>query len=164
MDACDRPWSADEFPPVAEWLDSQHDVLSQMQIPRDAKFFIPLFSNNGMVLTAIPEHHSAMRAIARTFSIRANRALSEKRWSDAWDDISHIKQLGQLCGQGPSFYDTLVGVAIKGIACRTARNFVMFADESVDWEQFQNSWLIEPTCQHDERINIYDRAFWLDFI
>jgi hypothetical protein len=94
-----------------------------------------------------------------------NLQIGEQNWQGAWNDVQAMRNLGRLIGQGPSLVEGLVGIAITGLACESAKQFVVAADvNAVDWPALQESWAVAPIARIPESLGISERAMLIQMI
>lgn len=116
-------WTRKECPIVAKWLDANVNPVEVMiEASQRSQWYSPIIppsdeagKTQGLVMTLLPATQE-IRSIARYFSIRANLAMAESRFDDAWDDVLNCHRLGRMQSKGPTVIDYLVGVAITNIA------------------------------------------------
>ncbi len=165
LEGLKRPWSEDEFPVLAKWLAVNEEPLAKISAAaRMDRFFVPFVvsGETDSLVQILLEHVQATRGVARAYAIRANNHLANKRWHEAWDDILTIKNLGRLGGQGQTLIEGLVGVAITGMACQSATQFVAAVDSSeVDWSALQESWQTKPIANISEMLGVSERAMFI---
>ena len=163
--AIERPWSDDEFPKLKQWLADNDVVLAQISAAvRKDRYFVPFVieGESDSLVSILLEHVQAARGLARAYAIRANNHLGHQRLKEAWQDILTIKDLGRLVGQGQTLVEGLVGVAITGIACQSATQFIAAADpKEVDWATLQESWQPRPIANISEALGVTERAMFI---
>ncbi len=163
--ASDRTWSDDEFPLLAQWLEDNEEPLAKISAAtRMPRYYVPfvVHGQSDSLVQILLEHVQATRSLARAYSFRAYNHLDNHRWKEAWDDILTIKRLGRLVAQGPTCIEGLVGVAITGIACNSATQFIATADpKETDWPALQESWQTQPIANVTEELGISERAMFI---
>jgi hypothetical protein len=117
----DMPWTANDCPPMAEWVVENANPLDLL-IAAAAKpeFFSPPPNvledpTTAAVAALLPAIQSARNAM-RALSVRSFFFMGDKRYIDAWHDIRAGWQLGTHLGEGVTIVDKLVGVALRGVA------------------------------------------------
>ena len=114
-----RPWTLDELPMMASWLDENGPALDLIvAVSRKPTFRIPLSQENEdalLIQSLLPEVQQA-RAFARGLSVRANHRIAMGDIDGAIDDVLACKRFGCQVGHGSCLVQMLVGVAIEGIA------------------------------------------------
>ncbi len=114
-----RPWTLDELPMMAEWLEQNGPALDLIgRAVRKPTFYIPIVRQSEDELLwalLLPEIHR-MRSFARGLSARANYRIGTGDIDGAIDDIVTCKRLGRHVGHGATLIDLLVGTAVEGIA------------------------------------------------
>jgi hypothetical protein len=117
-DAMERPWSAAQYPLVAQWIESNQKPLELLiQGTRLPKCYFPLILSAGAAPVAIPlPTVQASRIGARLLAARAMLRLHEGKIDQAEQDLLACHRLGRLIGSTPFFIGTLVGIAIDATA------------------------------------------------
>lgn len=119
------PWREADNPVVAKWLRENRQPLDNFVAATSRpKFFVPLLApeNGKSLLENMP--FLAVPAVpwfvtANTLASRANLAMSNGQFQDAWGDIQAILRVGQLVGQGATLVDRLVGAAVLAVGENT---------------------------------------------
>jgi hypothetical protein len=118
---CQRPWSADEFPEVAAWLEDNHEPLKLVaEAARRPAYYSPQLlvpsprESPGVLNTRLPGTR-ACRELATAFAARAMLRAHEGRPADAWQDLLAAHRVGRMVGRGGSLMDALVGCAIDQV-------------------------------------------------
>jgi hypothetical protein len=115
--ASKEPWSASEFPLVAEWLASQSRPLELIvEGTRCPKCYIPLVAGHmGLIAAPLPVVQ-ASRTAARALAARGLLRLREGKIGEAEEDLLACHRLGRLIGAMPSLIGALTGIAIDEVA------------------------------------------------
>jgi len=121
--ALSGPWTVDECPHVAEWLDKHADsVAKAIAATYRPQYFSPLIvsqdsqaQSEALVSIALPGVQGS-RSIARFLVCRAMRNLSAGDTAGAWKDLQACHRLGRMIARGPTLVEYLVGIAINSIA------------------------------------------------
>jgi hypothetical protein len=113
------PWSADEFPIVADWLHANDAPLKLVvEASRRPKYFEPWVSIPGQpmisgILFPLPEGtHEAAQALAARAMLRAQKSQND----EAWQDLLVCHRLARLIGQGPAMVNSFVEAGVEAIA------------------------------------------------
>lgn len=162
--AMERPWTADEFPELARWVSENERALARItEATRRERFYVPFVATDSdSLIQVLLEHIQQARSVARFYSVRVNLNLANGRWKEAWNDILTIKNLGGLVGQGPTLVEGLVGVAITGVSCQSAVQFIEeFKADEVDWAELLESWEPRRVADVAESIGVSERAMFL---
>jgi hypothetical protein len=119
--AGERPWSREEFPHLAGWLDSNERelrmVVAASHFPR---YYVPRFASGDrpeVVNVLLPLINNA-RQSCLALVVRSNLRIKEGNIEGAWDDMMACRRLGRLIGQGSFLVELLLCHAIEelGIA------------------------------------------------
>jgi hypothetical protein len=160
--ALERPWTDDELPELRFWLNANESAMARIaEASRKAHYFVPFVASDGTesLIAILLEHVQQTRSVARAFVIRSNNHIGRGRWKEAWADILTIKELGRLVAQGQTLVENLVGIAITGMACAQANQFVQQAGPAdADWETLRSSWKIQPVADIAQSIGVTERA------
>lgn len=117
--AYSKPWTAEELPEVARWLDS-------IEVPLDAiveatklpTYYAPLVRPHeyATMIEILLPHLGTHRAIGRSLSMRARMNLAVGNLDAAIDDWAAIKRLGRLQKQEPFLICNLVGISLQPLS------------------------------------------------
>ncbi|MBY0456735.1 MAG: hypothetical protein K2V38_05325, partial [Gemmataceae bacterium] len=124
--ATQRPWAADDCPPLAEWLKVNEKPLAKvLEATRRAEYFNPLVTRRkegessnllGVLLPTVQK----CRELAAALTTRAMLKLKDGKVEDAWADVLACHRLARLCSRGGTLIEALVGIAIGQIASNAA--------------------------------------------
>ncbi|MFZ1933692.1 MAG: hypothetical protein WAU84_08100, partial [Thermoguttaceae bacterium] len=117
------PWSREEFPLVAAFLDRNSRPLqllvNGLRRPRFYSPSVPTsadrFADISLVTTGPP-----VRSIARQLKVRAMLRLKDDDPIGAWQDVLAGYRLARLYAQGPFIVDRLIAFTLEGIAAFAA--------------------------------------------
>lgn len=115
----DAPWTYDDLPMMARWLEQNGAALDVVQeAVAKATFAIPMVRESteqtepGFFLPAWMQ----FRALARGLSARAWHRVGSGDVDGAIDDVIACQRLGRHIARGRAMVEALVGVAVEGIA------------------------------------------------
>ncbi len=114
-----RPWTLDDLPMMDDWLQTNGPALDLIgRAVRKPVFYIPLVrqGEDELLLSIRLPEIQWKRSLARGLSARANYRIGTGDIDGAIDDIIACKRLGRHIGHGASVVQTLVGIAIEGVA------------------------------------------------
>ena len=119
--AQDRPWTAEQSPVVARWLDEQKKHLDRIVVAsRRPRYYSPLVTNAddevGMLISVMLPTISEVRELARALAVRAMLRAGKGDLDGAWEDVMACFRLGRLSSQGATLIDSLVGIAVDNLA------------------------------------------------
>ena len=105
-----RPWTANEFPDLAEWLaDMDAPLQLAVEASERTEFYSPLFHEPGHPLCNVfLSVQSKTRTVARALVTRAMLRLGEENRFEAWNDLLAAHRLSRLIGRGPFAMDGLI--------------------------------------------------------
>lgn len=119
-----RPWTAKEFPEIADWLKRNDKPLAvAIEASRRSHYYYPLVAgrrngkSTGLFSALIPGVQMC-RGLGAALTCRAMLRVSEKRHDEAWQDLLACHRLGRLVGRGGTLIEGLVSVAIDQIAAK----------------------------------------------
>jgi hypothetical protein len=115
-----RPWTRNEFPFWAEWLDANEKRMPLLiEACRRTRRYEPL-TNAGdgreMVIACLLPGAQQSRECARALTMRAMFRLGQGKVDEAWSDLLDCHRLARLTGQGATLVDVLVAITIDAIA------------------------------------------------
>ncbi|HUW82703.1 MAG TPA: protein kinase [Phycisphaerae bacterium] len=118
----DGPWQRAQHPAVVEWLARNTTPLSLIvEAAGRPRYYCPLLTpgQDDPTVSALLPDLARIRWSAKGLTIRANLAITEKRFEEAWRDIMATYRLGALLTEAPTLVDRLTGVAVARLACET---------------------------------------------
>ena len=133
----ERPWSREEFPHLAGWLDANERelrmVVAASHFPR---YYVPRFASGdrpevmNLLLPLINNARQACMALV----VRSNLRMKEGNIEGAWDDMMACRRLGRLIGQGSYLVELLLCHAIEGLGI--AGQIEIVSDTDLTAEQY----------------------------
>jgi len=116
--AMKAPWSKEDCPAIAKWIDVNQKPLALLAEGIGRKrYFMPLITGDesGMLMAVLLPALQDTRNLARILKARAMFRLSEGDVEGAWQDMMTCHRLARHVAQG-TLIERLVGFAIDGIA------------------------------------------------
>ncbi|MEO1496892.1 MAG: hypothetical protein AAFV43_07050 [Planctomycetota bacterium] len=115
-----QPWTDDELPPLADWLNRNE---TQLAVLREAAARPKFYPSSPSLLDGRPGETAAVllpaaqgaRDAARALVTSAMNQLAEQRIDLAWDDVRAATRLAQHVENGPFFIDLLIARAMRNI-------------------------------------------------
>ena len=166
-----RPWTAEQFPPVAEWLAENNAPLDQLVVAsKKPRFYSAppnlLLDANTAVVDLLLPHAQQMRTAARGLSARAMHRTALGQYDLAWEDSLACWRLGQLIGNDPMLVERLVGIALRQVARQTTLAILQsnnlpkpVAEQMLaDLTSLQSSIDIAASIDWSERLTFLDSA------
>ena len=161
-----RPWTAKEFPDIAEWLaDMEAPLRLVVQASERSEFYSPLCYEAGHPLgNVLLSVQSKTRMIAHALVMRAMLRLGEENRFDAWNDLLAAHRLGRLVGRGPFAMDGLVGY---GTEREVMAGELRLISETQPSSKFTSRYLkqlsrLPPITPIIDKIDRSERASYLD--
>ena len=122
--ALERPWTEQEAPMVARWIEATSPQLDAISASlRRRGYFVPLTRVNQYetVVDILLPHLGHLRDIGRAFNARAFQHLAEGRVEHALRDIESMTRLGRLITQEHMVITQLVAISIEAMALDAIR-------------------------------------------
>jgi hypothetical protein len=125
--ALTRPWTAKEFPQLADWLSANEKPLGLVvEGSKRPHYFCPRLPGpdekfpgmSGVLFAGTPA--SVQRSLATALGVRATFRLEAGKPDEATRDILAARRLARHFGRGGNMIDGLVGNACEAIAIRAA--------------------------------------------
>ncbi|MEM1109880.1 MAG: hypothetical protein AAGH99_14445 [Planctomycetota bacterium] len=163
------PWTAEELPEVARWIDSIEESLDAI-IAATARpdYYAPLVRphEHALLLEVLLPQLSIHRTIGRSLNMRARRHLGEGNLDAAINDWAAIRRLGRLQTREPTVIANLVGISLHTFS-HDLFNLILSQPE-ITQKQIQelNRTLDDlPAAVPMARvIQKYERAMFLDLL
>lgn len=118
--AGEAPWSADEFPVIAAWLEANKKPMAlAIEATRRERCYLPLVcpSRPESVLEMPFPMLAPCMDLARALAARAMLKLDAGDIEGARADLTACHRMARLLGQGPSLVARMVAIACESIAC-----------------------------------------------
>jgi len=170
--AMSAPWSSDQFPPIAAWIEeNQHQLDLLVGASTRDRYYFPSASlldnpTDGNWFYSLYVGVSLARDASRVLRARAMWNLGENRHEAAWQDLLAIHHLARLVSQNETTIDQLVAVAIDGIALEATQT--LLADERLSASlarQIQNDLnALPPTARFAEAFDGLERIWFLAIV
>lgn len=168
-EAMSRPWSRDEFPRLARWVDANAAVLEEIHAAAlRPKAYAPLATygeDDGLLVEVLLPHVQALRSTARLLATRAMLRLSEGDVDGAWQDLLDIERIAAHSERGWTLIEALVGYALRSIAVQPLAQWVAHANLTP--EELEARWgVLEPLLDPLPLSNALDteRFCYLDVV
>ena len=107
------PWSGDDYPMIAKWLQANAKPLSLVvAASRRPRYHFPFISDSDPPILGDVVHPNvgAYREMVRALAARAMLNAGEGRIEEAVADVLACHRLGRLLGQGARLLDKLLGL------------------------------------------------------
>ncbi|MCS6866365.1 MAG: hypothetical protein RMJ56_15005 [Gemmataceae bacterium] len=128
-----RPWKADDCPPLAEWLKVNDKHLAKVaEAVKRPEYFNPLVSRraegeSSHLIGALLPSVQKCRDLAQALTLRAMLHIHAGQLERAWDDLLTCHRLGRLIARGATLIEALVGFAICQIATQATITYIEHA-------------------------------------
>jgi hypothetical protein len=117
LQAMERPWSKEEFPVVAEWLERNSKQIGLMaEASRRTRFYVPMVCSGEpdlFIKEAIWPMIQIAREAARTLITRAMLNVKAGKVDEAWADLLACHRLARLFSQGATLVERLVALGVE---------------------------------------------------
>ncbi|MEX2672874.1 MAG: hypothetical protein WD294_12285 [Phycisphaeraceae bacterium] len=167
--ALEGPWSGEDAPLMAEWLDANNWALEQVSEAAVRKrFWAPYVTEkpDDIALGVLLPQLGQMRSMVLGLQLRALHRLDSGDIEGAMEDALTIKRLSHHFVDTSMLIEQIVGVAISSLGTQVVAHIA--ADEDLTVEQARR-FQAELASMHarfnlSEAINIGERYFMLDTI
>jgi len=119
-----KPWRKEEYPKLASWINANEKQLALVvEASKRSHYFSPLVPPNsengslGLIRVQLPGVQK-QRGIATLLVTRAMQRAGQRKEDLAWEDLLACHRLGRLIEGGSTLIETLVGIAIEGVAAQ----------------------------------------------
>jgi type II secretory pathway pseudopilin PulG len=171
-EAMKRPWSGEEFPDMARWVELNEKPLRLVvEATRRPRYYTPLLASGaadepGMLIAVLLPILQESRAAARLLAARANLRLHEGKIEEAWQDLLACHRLARLNGQDPTLIGALVCIAIDGIASSGDAALIEHGDLTADQARRMLAELqaIDALPSMADKIDVGERFMYLDSV
>ena len=168
--AQERPWTAKEFPIVAEWLALNEKPLALIeQASRRPNCYSPFVAGDaeppilgGLLLP----HLELLGSAAEALVTRAMLQTKQGNIDTAWRDLRDCHRLARLAAKGSTFVDALVGFAIDGMAVSGDIAFAHYSHLPAQRVEQMRAELVAlpPVTDIVEKLDVGERFMCLDAI
>ncbi len=162
------PWSADQYPQIARWIQVNQAALAKaVEASRRSHFFSPLVGDeNDMLIAVLLPGAQGSRNIARALTARAMLRLNQGKYDEAWQDLIATERLGRLVGRGPTLIESLVGIAVEGLAIGGIKQYLQHAPLTAEqaYSKQQELSQLPLAATMAEKLDISERYMSLDAV
>ncbi len=120
-EAIEAPWSAKDYPKLADWLKANEKPLSLVTAAtKQPRYYMPMLTSDesSLVVSTLVPNLNRYREMSKALVSRAMLRLGSGDIEDAQADLLAVHRLARLVGQGPTLIDRLVGMAAEATACK----------------------------------------------
>jgi hypothetical protein len=162
------PWSADQYPQIARWIQVNQAALAKAaEASRRPHFFSPLVGDESdMLIAVLLPGAQGSRNIARALTARAMLRLQEGKYDEAWQDLIATERLGRLVGRGPTLIESLVGIAVEGLAIGGIKQYLQHATLTAEQARAKQQELsqLPLAATMADKLDISERYMSLDAV
>jgi len=130
-EASTRPWTAQEFPDLARWVEVNEGPLELVaEASRRPKCFLPivlLTPEEGLISYGMWLAHMTRSAV-RVLCIRATLRVGEGRRDEAWQDLLACHRLARHVSQCPMAVASLTGVAMESMVTQSETVLIHYGE------------------------------------
>jgi hypothetical protein len=117
-----RPWSKDDLPPLAEWVQKNKRSLDLIvEASKRPRYYAPspsmIDNKRNLLIEMLLPLSQSVRDTGRVLSARAMWHLGEGRPAEAWQDLFAVHRLSRLFTQGNTLVEQLIALGTSGSAC-----------------------------------------------
>ncbi len=162
-----RPWTAEEYPLVADWLEANRRPLELLaRASRRPEFFVPLQNpaEPSDMISAYPMDLGEARSLAKAVLVKAMRHVGDGDYAAASEDLLTVYRFNRLFGRSPLLLQQLVSRGIESKAYIAGRRLVAIEDLSRAVLQSHLECLAgrEPVHDHMKSVAECERLNGLD--
>lgn len=166
-EAKSRPWTREEFPIIARWIDTNEIPLEfAVEGAARSRFFVPLLPQDRSLSASVLPGPLGFCEFAELLNTRAMLRLGEGETDAAWLDVMASHRIARLLLQGPTMMSTLVATAIESMTC--VRDDKIAIHGNVNAERYlaylEDLQRIESVDLMGEKPDLTDRYYLLDLI
>jgi hypothetical protein len=115
-----RPWSAREFPVLAQWLAANEKPLALIvEASKRPRRYDPMVihGENTRVVMVPCYYFDGLTGVRNAIIARAMLRLNDGKVDEAWEDLLTLHRLARLVGQGLMATEGLTASALEAVAC-----------------------------------------------
>ncbi len=171
--AAERPWTRDEFPEIAAWVDAQEEPLKQILegIQRE-HYYCPINTEaekgttGQMLIATLLPHIQTNRSITRVLACRAMLRASEGKTEEAWHDLMASYRFGRHASHDPFLISRLVGIAMESITNQAMVRFLEATnpDETLCQKYAADLETLPERSPMYQSIDLGERLMFLDIV
>lgn len=167
-EAATRPWSRDEFPLLAQWLEVNEKPLELVvRASRREHYYSPhIPDGDPPLVSGLMAGITSAKSAAQALTTRAMLRAGEKRWEEAARDLVACHRLGRLVGRSPLLIHALIGMAFTSMATEGSKALALAEDLPADVARKHLEQLAElpPPPSMLECLDKGERFFFLDAV
>lgn len=117
-----RPWSAEEFPEIADWLARNRDSLDRIGVASErTRYFAPLLglgpdaehTENAPFIAVFLAVTGGVSEAGKAFQVRAMSRIRRGQIDEAWQDLMTLHRLSRLVGQEPALMSRTISYGLE---------------------------------------------------
>ena len=127
------PWTADQFPSIAEWLDYNAAAIKTVEegLGRSS-YYHPLTATNFPKMMHVQlDFAENLREFRRYFAVRSMLRLGQGKVDESIDDVTSIFRLGEFIQFSPTLMEKLVSTSILKTAVECSAQIAIADDLNV---------------------------------
>ena len=167
--AISAPWSEDDYPILAKWLDRNTPALDLLvAASKRTRYYVPIVSTSDPPrISLIPNTRLVpMRFSARALAARAQRKCRQGQVLSGWSDVLAVHRLARLVTQDPVLGQHLIATSLDATAAKAGA--AMATDKGLAPEQAK-AMLADLQALPNGRelayaLDVSERFFWLDVV
>ncbi len=170
--AFEGPWTAKQYPIVAQWLKANERPLALVaEATKRPHYFNPLVppragEKGTTLIAALVPAVQRCREFAYALPGRAMLHAGEGRHAEAWQDLLTCHRLGRLVGRGGTLIEGLVGLAIENVASGAEIHYLGRARLGAEQIKacLRDLERLPPAQSLADRIDLTERFEFLDVV
>lgn len=171
-EAAERPWKPADHPEFAQWLKLNEKPLAVIvEATTRPGYFMPLVPGRaegelGCLIGALLPSVQVCREVAWGFAARAMLRVEEGDLDRAWQDLLACHRLGRILSRGGTIIETLVGLAIDGVARKADLAYLSRADLNAEQARKRLADLqgLAPFASLADKVDLTERFMALNSV
>ncbi len=167
-----RPWTAKDYPHIAEWLEANEKPLALVvEATRRPDYYNPLISwrqegEPASLLAVLLPSVQRCREAAAALTDRAMLRVAGGKYDDAWQDLLACHRLGRLVARGGTLIEALVGVAIDAVASNADLAYLEHAELTTKQIEDRRKDLqgLPPMPSMPDNVDLLERCTYLQCV
>jgi hypothetical protein len=168
-----RPWKANEYPVLADWLKTNAKPLAVLvEASRRTHYYAPVVPtrtdkgvSSGLIGALLPALQPC-REMASALAARALLRASQGKDDAAWQDLLACHRIGRLVARGGTIIELLVGAAVDNIASQADLAFLANskADSKRVEKYLDDLQKLPPFPAMADKVDLLERFTYLEAV
>ncbi len=166
--AIERPWTAKDFPMVAEWLRINEKLLKLIeQATQKPKLYFPVLNtSDGPLIGRELPHIQQIREVGQVLVAKAMYLAGQDKVAEAWQTLLACHRLARLLYFEPGVIELLIGYAVDGMATKADVALIhstRLTKPQID-KMLRNLQALPPTAGVTPAFDVAERFTFLDTV